>query len=65
MGITDNRLARALFITHRAANEAASRYISKRVKHEICSARQGNDRGFEVLLFNADGSYLGHIGLET
>lgn len=65
MGITDNRLARALFITQRGANEAASHYISKNVKHEVVPARQGNDRGFEVLLSYANGNYLGHIGLET
>ena len=65
MGITYNRLSRALFITPRAAEAAAFVYASKRVGFEIIPARQGNERGYEVMLFNADGSYLGHIGGEA
>ncbi len=66
MGITFDNLQRALFITPRAAHAAAQRYISDRIVHEIVPTRMGTDRGFAVLLSNrADGSYLGHIGLEA
>ncbi len=64
MGITYQSFRRALFLTMEGARNAALKWKPKGGSFDIKQVRRGTAQGFEIVLINSDGSYLGHVGLD-